>query len=41
MFNALVDHCASSVCFEYEKAFGISLYLKTAVVAGNDNRKRP
>jgi hypothetical protein len=41
MFNALVDHCASSVCFKYEKAFGISLYLKTAVVAGNDNRKRP
>jgi hypothetical protein len=37
IFNALVDHCASSVCRKTTKAFGVSLYLKTAVVAGNNN----
>jgi len=38
IFNALEDHCASSVCRESTKAFGVSLYLKTAVVAGNTNK---
>lgn len=37
IFNALEDHCASSVCRETTKSFGVSLYLKTAVVAGNSN----
>jgi hypothetical protein len=37
IFNALVDHCASSICQSNTKAYGVSLYLKTAVVAGNDN----
>jgi hypothetical protein len=37
IFNALEDHCASSICRERTKSFGVSLYLKTAVVAGNCN----
>jgi hypothetical protein len=40
LFNALVDHCASSVCKETTELYGVSLYLKTAVVAGNNNNQQ-
>jgi hypothetical protein len=40
LFNALVDHCASSVCKETTKLYGVSLYLKTAVVAGDNNNQQ-
>jgi hypothetical protein len=40
MFNSCVDHCVSSKRDSYGNVVGLSMYLKTAVVAGNDNSKK-
>jgi hypothetical protein len=39
LFNPLVPHCISSRCDDTRDEFCISLYLKTAVVGGNDNKE--
>jgi hypothetical protein len=39
MFNACVDHCISSKCADVGNVICMSMYLKTAIVAGNDNSK--
>jgi hypothetical protein len=39
LFNPTVPHCISSRCDETRDVFCISLYLKTAVVGGNDNKE--
>jgi hypothetical protein len=42
IFNPLYRHCLSSRSsgFEGKDVFCLSLYLKTAVVGGNDNGKK-
>ena len=39
LFNPLIPHCISSRCDDTRDEFCISLYLKTAVVGGNDNKE--
>ena len=39
LFNALVPHCISTRVDQTRDMFACALYLKTRVVAGNDNSK--
>jgi hypothetical protein len=39
LFNPLIPHCISSRATQKEKVICTSLYLKTALVGGNDNDK--
>lgn len=39
IFNPCVPHCVSSGCHPEKPHYTMSLYLKTAVVGGNDNSK--
>ena len=34
------NHCVSSRCDSYKDVFVLSCYLKTAVVGGNDNKRK-
>lgn len=40
LINALEYHCVSSRCRNNEDVFVLSCYLKTAVVGGNDNKRK-
>lgn len=40
VMNALEYHCVSSRCRKDEDVFCLSCYLKTAVVGGNDNKRK-
>ena len=40
LINALEYHCVSSRCDSDKDVFVLSCYLKTAVVGGNDNKRK-
>ena len=40
LFNPLVYHCISSRCNSKVDRFCLSMYLKTAIVGGNDNGEK-